>query len=426
MKKIFLFLSLFIVASLACDLSVTVTPTTSPASLPTNTAIPTTAIPAQQSEPATPTPEIFIALTQAIPGQVQMNGILLAVREARFGCDIPNCPSAPTGTRYLGVTLQALNLPSDQFLDYKNLPQGIAIHDNTGASTAFKHLAAYVPVTQQLTLYFAVPQAADVFGLQWPATAEIPLTVTFNGIPTTQPATSGTEVTFSPLNLVIPPGVASGASGSNFPRIDSDDAAWWQKTPGHLQVMLGDYYVLQGKSNQPQIYVYPAQGYAEMVPAAFESIHRLNNILYDPGAPISAEQLPAVPFFNTQQVFASNVQVITFQNGRGVRFLTEYAQYPASANNTDLFYHFQGVTNDGFYYVIAILPISVPVLAETSDGGAVLPPQGVSYPYFANPNADMQGYYSAVTALLNATSPDAFFPTINQLDALIQSMRINP
>jgi len=34
--------------------------------------------------------------------------------------------------------------------------------------------------------------------------------------------------------------------------------------------------------------------------------------------------------------------------------------------------------------------------------------------------------FNHMTALLNSTSPDAFFPTINQLDALIQSMRITP
>jgi hypothetical protein len=245
--------------------------------------------------------------------------------------------------------------------------------------------------------------------------------------PTAQlPSSMGTEVTFGVLTLVVPSEVASGASGSEYPRVDGSDAPWWQKTPGHLQVMLGDYYVLQGKSRQPQIYVYPALDYAELVPAAFESIHRLDNILYGPVAPISADQLPTVPFFNEAQLFASNIQVISFQNGQGVRFVTEYAQYAASANNNDLFYQFQGVTRDGAYYIIAILPITVPVMAETSDAGAPLPPGGVPYPYMANPNADMQAYYTAVTYLLNSTPQDAFVPTMNQLDALIQSMRIAP
>ena len=44
----------------------------------------------------------------------------------------------------------------------------------------------------------------------------------------------------------------------------------------------------------------------------------------------------------------------------------------------------------------------------------------------ADPQADMQAYYAAVTALLNGASPDSFVPTISQLDALIQSMNIAP
>jgi len=246
-------------------------------------------------------------------------------------------------------------------------------------------------------------------------------------IPPTEPTSStGTEVTFEVLTLVIPPGVATGASSSEVPRLDSEEAAWWQKTPGHLQVMLGDYYVLQGKFHQPQIYVYPAQAYAELVPPAFESIRRLNNIMHDPTAPISIEQLPAMPFFNAQQVFASNIQTISFQNGAGVRFLTEYAQYAAPVNNNELFYHFQGVTRDGAYYIIAILPITVPLLAENSDEAAALPPGGIAYPDRSDLNADWQGYYTAVTDLLNVTAPDTFTPTITQLDLLIQSMQIVP
>ena len=239
------------------------------------------------------------------------------------------------------------------------------------------------------------------------------------------PSFEGVPVFFGPLSLVLPPGLASGISGNQFPHSEGQDLPYWEVTPGHSVLKL-EGYLLQGKSHQPQIYVYPAQAYAEMVPGAFESIRRLDNILYGPDAPISVDQLPAVPFFNAQQTFASNIQKTSFQNGGGVRFVTEYAQYPASVNNTDLFYQFQGVTRDGAYYIIAILPINNPALAATSDGGAVLPAGGVPYPDITAPNPDMPGYYSAVTNLLNAQSPEAFAPTINQLDSLIQSMRITP
>jgi hypothetical protein len=295
-KRIFLFLSVLVIVTLACDLSVSISPTSE---------VPTAAETPVQIEPPTTTPEIFIPLTQAIPG---------------------------------------------------------------------------TPVTK-------------------------------------------TVVTFGRLSLEIPASVASGASGREYPRVDAEDAAEWQKTPGHLQVSLNDYYVLQGKFHQAQIYVYPALGYAQLVPAAFESMHRLRNVM-NPVAPITPDQLPAVPFFNAAQVFASNIQAISFQNGDGVRFLTEYAQYAAPVNNHELIYHFQGFTNDGEYYIIAILPITVPALAETSDAGAVVPAGGIALPDINDPNADWQGYYASVTDLLNASSPEAFTPSISQLDALIQSMLV--
>jgi hypothetical protein len=241
---------------------------------------------------------------------------------------------------------------------------------------------------------------------------------------TLQPTFTGVEVSVDPLRIVLSPQVASGARGLQLPRAEGEVAPW-EITPGHIQLKL-EGYAIQNTVHEAQIYAYPAQAYAEMYPPAFESMHRLNNILYDPSAPVDNNGLPGVPFFNAAQVFASNIQVIPFENGRGVRFLTEYAQYPASVNNHDLFYQFQGLTADGYYYIVAILPIRLPALAETSDAGAVLPAGGVPYPYFANPEADMQAYYSAISDVLNTASPDVFTPTISQLDSLIQSIRVAP
>jgi hypothetical protein len=150
----------------------------------------------------------------------------------------------------------------------------------------------------------------------------------------------------------------------------------------------------------------------------------VNNIIYNPNAPINTDQLPAVPFFNAQQVFAAKIETISFQNGSGVRFLTQYAQSAAPVNNHKLFYHFQGVTRDGAYYVIAILPVTAPVLAETSDPTTSLPPGGIAFPDVTDPNADWQSYFAAVTDLLNANPANSFTPTLGQLDALINSIVI--
>jgi hypothetical protein len=40
------------------------------------------------------------------------------------------------------------------------------------------------------------------------------------------PAGAGTTVSYSPLTVTIPLGIAGGASGRNFPRLDCENAAW--------------------------------------------------------------------------------------------------------------------------------------------------------------------------------------------------------
>ncbi len=239
-----------------------------------------------------------------------------------------------------------------------------------------------------------------------------------------EPEFEGIPVSYGWLDLVLPSGVADGAAGMEFARAEGEDIPPWEITPGHIQVTLTGY-AAQEKFHQPQIFVFPAQEYAEMVPGAAGSIQSVADINAG-SSPINADDLPHVPFFNAGQVFASQIERIGFQNGQGVRFLTEYAQYYAPANNEDLFYHFEGLTDDGAYYVIAILPLSAPLLAETSDPATAVPPGGAVYPDQTDADADWEGYYNAVTALLDNTAPEAFAPTLGQLDRMIESILITP
>jgi hypothetical protein len=129
-----------------------------------------------------------------------------------------------------------------------------------------------------------------------------------------------------------------------------------------------------------------------------------------------------VPFFNAGPLIAAGIQRISFENGGGVRALTEYAQYAAPINNHELFYHFQGLTKDGKYYVIAILPVTAPVLAEDEKPDAAVPAEGVPIPPNIGPN---DVYYFAVTEKLNSLAPDSYAPSLNTLDTLIQSILLS-
>ena len=133
-----------------------------------------------------------------------------------------------------------------------------------------------------------------------------------------------------------------------------------------------------------------------------------------------------MPFFNAAQIITPQIKVVAFQNGRGVRVVTQYAQGLVPINNNELFYHFEGLTDDGQYYVIAILPVTAPTLAGTADLGARVPEGGVPMPDLNSANPDMAGYYAKVQQMLDGMQAGAFTPAIDQLDLLVQSLRIAP
>jgi hypothetical protein len=234
----------------------------------------------------------------------------------------------------------------------------------------------------------------------------------------TNTTSSGGVVTFNNVSFTVPLGVAQNAQGETVSAVsDTNNSPWWQIAPEHSKFTLTGYQ-LQDKFLQPQIFVYPADEYAKLNSNAADQIQKLKVIIA--GAPLTKDAAPNW-VMNAAQLMASKMQVINFQNGRGVRFLTQYDQYPAIINNHQLFYLFQGLTNDGKYYIVAILPVTSPILAEDEKPESPVPQGGVSAQGGTN-----DAYYDAVTKALDAMYEDSFNPSLFQLDALIQSITVTP
>ena len=228
-------------------------------------------------------------------------------------------------------------------------------------------------------------------------------------------------VTLNNVSFTLPLGVADDAQSEMLAATPGTEAdPWWGIAPAHLQFKLTGYQ-LQGKTLEPQILVYPAEEFAQMEnsPAA-APIERLKNILA--GSGVSKDTLPMVGWFNAGQIFAAHMELIDFKNGKGVRFLTQYDQYAAPVNNHELVYEFQGLTSDGKYYVVAVLPVSSSILPEDEKPESPVPLGGVPLPASV-PDAS---YYDAVTNALDGMYPDSFNPSLFQLDALIQSITVTP
>jgi hypothetical protein len=234
----------------------------------------------------------------------------------------------------------------------------------------------------------------------------------------------GMQVSFDQLSFFIPTGVAVRGSGTIVPEAKKDEVAPWDVAPEHIQFILNGY-ALEEKYFPPQIYVYPAQAYVQLQErgAAALSLEQLGVVLAQ-SSMVNIKELPSVPFFNISPALIAQVKVIPFQNGRGVRMITQYAMGRGIINNYELFYHFEGLTDDGQYYVIVILPLTAPGLPEDGQPGGDVPPGGVPVPDFNDMNANWLGYLGDVRQMLQGLEPSAFNPALDQLDTLIASLTI--
>lgn len=234
----------------------------------------------------------------------------------------------------------------------------------------------------------------------------------------------GIPVFATPIRLTIPDGLASGVTAETIDVVTDQTGAPWDVAPPHLQLTFQGY-ALQGSFHVPQLFVYPAQQYASMNPAAAESLKRLQAVLAQPGTGHDQDGLPRVPFFNAGQVIAAQQKVIHFSGGSGLRFITQYAQDVSPVNNSGLFYLFEGLSEDGKYYLIGVLPVNLPFLPADSQPDAAVPAGGVPFPSGAAAGSSYQEYFAQITGRIEAARGDQFTPALDLLDDLMQSIAVD-
>jgi hypothetical protein len=234
--------------------------------------------------------------------------------------------------------------------------------------------------------------------------------VTGESQPTSESPEALPNVTYEGISFSYDETLADEAVGETAP---AEDFMAGEAIPAHVQFSFQGY-PLSGIFHEPRIHIYPVNEFEASSQAAASIIAEQRRFLVD--RPATPESIPFLPLFNAAQLMRTQVEYIDFQSGSGVRFLTEYAQYFAPINNTDLFYTFQGLTDDGAYYVAAILPVSNSILP--ADASAI--PGG-------DPDAFANNYDSYVTDIqqqLDEQSPSDFTPDLALLDAMIQSLKI--
>ncbi len=230
-------------------------------------------------------------------------------------------------------------------------------------------------------------------------------------VTSTAPAPAGNAVSYGNISLVVPSGLSTDTTNTTgtdveFPFTNPSLG----EMPQHAKIVLNGYPV-QNTTLAPQVMAFPAGDYAQYADSNQQLIAALQNTQFMDGQPLPAG-FPEGPF-------GSHVGGLALANGKGIRYLTQFNQAALPVNNQELIYYFHGLTSDGNTYVEAIMPVSAAFLAPDDNPNSALPAGGIPFNM-----DDLGAYFQAVGSKLDATPPSQFTPSLDTLDALVQSINI--
>ena len=222
---------------------------------------------------------------------------------------------------------------------------------------------------------------------------------------------NGTQVDTAEISFMIPNGIANDAASISTTEIELPYITpGFGDMPQHAKITL-NLYDLSGTTVEPEILIFRADEYSGYSELTALMIGEIQSLQYTDGQPLDPNL--------DGPTYTAQIHAINFKNGHGIRYLTQVGQAPAPANNEEMFYYFQGLTNDGQYYVQAILPINAPYLPANSNPDTPLPVDGIPFNL-----DDIPGYFTAITQKLNTTETFGFNPYLDALDEMIESIQV--
>jgi len=126
-------------------------------------------------------------------------------------------------------------------------------------------------------------------------------------------------------------------------------------------------------------------------------------------------EIPDFPYENAGHSIISRFQYLAFRSGSGMWFLTQYSNemQPNPVNNEELTLTFQGITDDGRYYLSARLAIAHPAL-----------PRGIDFTDSIVRDMPHFNYLKEEEKELEALSEDSFRPSLIHLKAMLASLQV--
>jgi len=132
--------------------------------------------------------------------------------------------------------------------------------------------------------------------------------------------------------------------------------------------------------------------------------------------------MPFLPMWKACQAFASHVRYVNFKNGQGVFFLTQWDTETEQISNDGLEYAYQGITNDGRYWVYAEFSVTAPFLPR-GDEPEVVAWNEKNY-LLSHKSKEYQNYLRPVLTKLEALPANKFQPNLELVEQLIGSLEV--
>ena len=207
---------------------------------------------------------------------------------------------------------------------------------------------------------------------------------------------------FENISIAIPAALGTGATPTKtedveLPFINPSNGPM----PEHTVLEISGYPLVRSA----RIMVFKTSEYAAYSDLTQHIINTLQTRAYETAQPMP-EELSLGPL---------SPQLLTLSppNGHGLRYVTEILTAVVPVSNDQIFYYYQGLSNDGNYFISAILPINASVLVSNE---VPFPDSGTA--------EDYDDYFAAVAKNLSDADPSEFQPDLGVLDSLIQSILI--
>lgn len=155
-----------------------------------------------------------------------------------------------------------------------------------------------------------------------------------------------------------------------------------------------------------------------------EEISNLKNVLKNKDFRDDNKQIAFLPFRDAEQSFQVKVKHFPFSGGQGILFLTFWNTEVELPSNRQLRFIFEGLTNDGKYYVLAEMPTKVDFLSDESAQEF----EGYKIPWGKlDDKLEMKHFADVIKKIgerLDELPQNKFQPNLNELEKIISTLKI--